>query len=143
LHISTLFLYRYKYYVREQHSNAVVLASFQVTTTICNAIVLASFRVTTTSFWIILLIIIIILLLLSTYDSSPCLFYLSQICVTPMVLILVNTPRVFFKYSEQLAECQLIQSNANHTNMTLIDAPLLLSATNSIIMQYKINLKFN
>jgi hypothetical protein len=63
--------------------------------------------------------------------------------VAPMVLILINTPRVFFKYSEQLAECQLIQSNANHTNMTLIGAPLLPSATNSIIMQNKINLKFN
>jgi hypothetical protein len=60
-----------------------------------------------------------------------------------MVLILINTPRVFFKCSEQLAKCQLIQSNVNQTNMTLIGAPLLPSDTNSIIMQYKINLKFN
>jgi hypothetical protein len=42
-----------------------------------------------------------------------------------------------------LAECQLIHPNANHTNMMLIGAPLLLSTTNSIIIQYKINLKFN
>jgi hypothetical protein len=32
-----------------------------------------------------------------------------------MVLILVNTPRVFLKYSEQLDKCQLIQHNANIT----------------------------
>jgi hypothetical protein len=42
---------------------------------------------------------------LPTHASPPCLFYSSQICVAPMVLILVNTRRVFFKYSEQLAEC--------------------------------------
>jgi hypothetical protein len=42
-----------------------------------------------------------------------------------------------------LAECQLIQLNASNTNMTLIGAPLLPSTTNSIIMQYKINLKLN
>jgi hypothetical protein len=63
--------------------------------------------------------------------------------MAPMVLIIVNTPRVFFKYSEQMVECQLIQPIGNHTNMALIGAPLLPSATNSIIMQYKINLKFN
>jgi hypothetical protein len=60
-----------------------------------------------------------------------------------MVLILVGTPRALHKCSEQLAECQLIESNANNTNMTLIDAPLLPSATNYIIIQYKINLKLN
>jgi hypothetical protein len=47
----------YKYYVRVQHSNAVVLASFRVNITVCNAVVLASFRVTPASFGIILLII--------------------------------------------------------------------------------------
>jgi hypothetical protein len=71
---------------------------------------------------------------LPTHGSPPYLFFLSQICVTPMVLILINTPRVFFKYSEQLADCQLIQPNANQTNMTLIVAPLLPSVTNSIII---------
>jgi hypothetical protein len=40
----------YKYYVRVQHNNVVVLASFQVITKVCNAIVLASFWVTPTSF---------------------------------------------------------------------------------------------
>jgi hypothetical protein len=80
---------------------------------------------------------------LPTHGQPPCLFYSSQICVAPMVLILINTPRVFFKYSEQLVECQLIQLNGNHTNMTLIGAPLLPSATISIIIYYKINLKFN
>jgi hypothetical protein len=74
--------------------------------------------------------------------SQPSL-YQSPICVEPMVLILVNTPQVFLKYIEQLAKCHLIQSNANNTNMTVIDAPLLSSDTNSNIMQYKINLKFN
>jgi hypothetical protein len=58
-----------------------------------------------------------------------------------MVLILVSTPRVLHKCSEQLHECQLIQMNANNTNMTLIGVPLLPSATNSIIMQYKLILK--
>jgi hypothetical protein len=42
-----------------------------------------------------------------------------------------------------LAECQLIQPNANNTNMTLIGAPLLPSATNSILIQYKITVKLN
>jgi hypothetical protein len=60
-----------------------------------------------------------------------------------MVLILISASRVLLKCSEQLAECQLIQLNANNTNMTLIGAPLLPSATNSIIMQYEINLKLN
>jgi hypothetical protein len=54
--------------------------------------------------------------------------------VTLIVLMLVNTPRVFFKYNEELAECQIIQPNANYMNMTLIGAPLLSSATNPIIM---------
>jgi hypothetical protein len=63
--------------------------------------------------------------------------------VAPIVLILVSTPQVLLKCSEQLTECQLIQPNANNINMTLIGAPLLLSVTNSIIMQYKINLKLN
>jgi hypothetical protein len=58
--------------------------------------------------------------------------------VAHMILILINTPRLFFKYSEQMTECQLIQPNANQMNMMLIVAPLLPSATNSIIMQYKI-----
>jgi hypothetical protein len=80
---------------------------------------------------------------LPTHGSPPCLFYSSQISMAPMVLILINTPRVFLKYSEQLVECQVIQPNATNTNMTLIGAPLLSSATNCIIMQYKINLKFN
>jgi hypothetical protein len=62
--------------------------------------------------------------------------------VAPMVLILISTPRVLLICSEQLAECQLIQLNANNTNMTLIGVPLLPSATNSIIIQYKINLKY-
>jgi hypothetical protein len=97
----------YKYYVHVQHSNDVVLASFQVTTTVCNAVVLASFRVTPTGFGIIFLIIIFHTFVadLSTHGNSPCLFYSSQICVTPIVLILVNTHRVFFKYSEQFTEC--------------------------------------
>jgi hypothetical protein len=80
---------------------------------------------------------------LQTHGSAPCLFYSSQISVAPMVLILVNTPRVFIKYSEQLAECQLIQPNANNTNIPLIGATLLLSPTNYIISVIEINLKFN
>jgi hypothetical protein len=78
---------------------------------------------------------------LPTHGSPPCLFYSSQICMAPMALILVSTPRVLLMCSEQLVECQLIQSNANNTNMTLIGAPLLPSATTSIIILYKINLK--
>jgi uncharacterized membrane protein len=62
--------------------------------------------------------------------------------VAPMVLILSITPRVLLKCSEQLVECQLIQHNANNTNMTLIGAPLLSSATNSIIILYKIKPKY-
>jgi hypothetical protein len=52
-----------------------------------------------------------------THDRPPCLFYSSQICMAPTVLIFVNIPRVFLKYSEQLAECQLILLDANNTNM--------------------------
>jgi hypothetical protein len=51
-----------------------------------------------------------------------------------MVPILVSTPLVLLKCSEQLAECLLIQSNAINMIMTVIGAPVYPSATNSIIM---------
>jgi hypothetical protein len=37
---TTLFFTRFKYYVHEQHSNDVILASFRVTKTVCNAFVI-------------------------------------------------------------------------------------------------------
>jgi hypothetical protein len=43
-----------------------------------------------------------------------------------MVLILINTPQVFFKYSKQLVKCQLIQPNANQTNITLNITPRII-----------------
>jgi hypothetical protein len=61
---------------------------------------------------------------LSTHGSPPCLFYSSQICKAPMVPILIGTPRVLLKCSEQLDECLLIQPNAVNTIMTQISAPV-------------------
>jgi hypothetical protein len=60
--------------------------------------------------------------------------------VAPMLPILVSTPPVLLKCSGQLAVCMLIQPVASNMIMMLIGAPLLLSASSSITMQYKINL---
>jgi hypothetical protein len=49
---------------------------------------------------------------------------MSQIYVAPMLPILVSTPPVFLKYSDQLAECMLIQPMASNMIMTLIGAPV-------------------
>jgi hypothetical protein len=61
---------------------------------------------------------------LPTHGGPPCLFYLSLICVIPMVPILVSSLRVLLKCSEQLIECLLIQPSATNTIMTLIGAPV-------------------
>jgi hypothetical protein len=41
-----------------------------------------------------------------------------------MIPILISTPRVLLKFSEQLAECLLIQPNATNMIMTVIGAPV-------------------
>jgi hypothetical protein len=131
------FCTRYKYYVCEQHSNVVVLASFRVTKIVCKEIVINKTHLNNITYYYFLTFIAD----MPTHGGSPRLMYLSEICVAPMLVFFVNTPWVF-KYSEQLAECTQIQLNANNMNMTLIGAPLLSSVTNSIIIQYKINHKF-
>jgi hypothetical protein len=80
---------------------------------------------------------------LPTHGSPPCLFYPIKICMTTMVPILIISHRALLKCSEQLAECLLIQPSASNMIMTLIGAPVWPSATNSITMQYRINLILN